>query len=503
MVERTNININPDFLKATEPPENSSSLIRTLLHAVAYSAVQSPLHGVTQLAEKTTGYNLPHIQLVDQLKEAPFMSSQWHAQQIGGAVGMTLPYMAVNAVVGRGGDLLSRGLKTAGCDAFLSNSVVKTGTPILRAATAGALYEGLLHPTGETEGGGNFLTAKRNQVIAGFTTFGLLEANIQGLKAISTIRNAQTPWLVNTAGRQLIRHMAAGGIAGVADAEVRSILEGNGNARVEDMGKAAYGFMFVGASMHGVRCASDKFFMTERIGSTITKETATDISVRKKDQGSVVQKPDTERAQLASIYAIGVGRCWSPREIPTEFFYEPGHHHGVPRGAEAAVDACQRGGVYFDHPTFALQALSIRQKSGPTKNTLVVGPGADPILAAVILSAENPKQFTALVDVMDERRFYCDKPSGIAQAQLSPPEARLYAIARCRNVTPSDPLAKSLREPNWNLIGDYIAGSLQWSDSAQQAKLKAVEAEIVEKYRSRPANGISNPPEHPTRLLAQ
>src|ERR1700722_6471144 len=77
-------------------PARHGNAAEDFVRSIAYSAVQEPISGLTQIADGLLNTNLlPKVQFIAKAEAAPFGSLDWHAQQVGSAVGMLLPFMLV------------------------------------------------------------------------------------------------------------------------------------------------------------------------------------------------------------------------------------------------------------------------------------------------------------------------------------------------------------------------------------------------------------------------
>src|SRR3982750_70076 len=82
-----------------QPPaehKGVTDILGDAVHSALYTALQEPVSGVTQIVDEFTGTKLlPKVQFLDAPVQAQFGTADWHAQQVGSAVGMLLPFMLV------------------------------------------------------------------------------------------------------------------------------------------------------------------------------------------------------------------------------------------------------------------------------------------------------------------------------------------------------------------------------------------------------------------------
>ena len=218
-----------------EHSEDHANLALEALQSAAYSGLQAPIKGATQLADKVLGTNMAsHVKIVDTPRPAEFGSGAWHAQQIGGALGMIGPFLAVNASAGA----------LMGTEGVAAETL-SLRTKVTQAALAGGLYEGVFRPVEENEG--NFWTARIRHATVGAATFATLTATAHGLD-----RFGKT-WMKDPLDRDIMSHAYAGVVAGGSNAQLESLLSGKGFASTEDTVRGSYTFAMLGFGMKGVK----------------------------------------------------------------------------------------------------------------------------------------------------------------------------------------------------------------------------------------------------------
>jgi hypothetical protein len=228
-----------------EQQDEHGNLAYEALHSAAYSAIQAPLKGATQLVDKALGTSIaPHVDLVDAPKPAEFGSGAWHAQQIGGAVGMIAPFMAVNKGVGGF-------VKTEGAVA----ETMALRSQVTQAALAGGVYEGVFRPVEDNEG--NFWGARFRHATVGAATFATLTATAHGLDALGKAAPEARLMGARAFDNNLFNHAVSGVVAGGTNAQLESLLAGKGFASTQDTIRGGYTFAVVGVGMKGVERAGD------------------------------------------------------------------------------------------------------------------------------------------------------------------------------------------------------------------------------------------------------
>lgn len=210
------------------------------VHSAAFSGLQQPYNGLSQLVNRVSGKQLlPDVQVIDAPKFAEFGSTAWHAQQIGGAIGMTVPFLFVNkAVGGVAGRFLSAGARPG----------VRLAATIGIGGTSGALYEGIFQPVAADEP--DFWKSKGKHALVGGITFATL-AGVHG--GVDTARASRLHpdyrFLTHKMGNRLVDGAFSGGIAGGVHAQAASLLDGKGFADLRTTTQSAYGFSFVGGAL--------------------------------------------------------------------------------------------------------------------------------------------------------------------------------------------------------------------------------------------------------------
>jgi len=228
-----------------EPPAEQHKGITDILgdavHSALYTAVQEPVSGVTQIVDEFAGTKfLPKVQFLDAPVQAKFGTADWHAQQVGSAVGMLLPFM----VVGKG----VRGvLGTSAEEASLMSRKAAFGMSMKEAGLTGFAYDALLKPsdTNHTGGVGGFLLDRGTQGAIGAGTFMTLTGSSIGLRSLggaAVEKSAFLPLLKNP----IVNGVLSGVPAGLFTAEAHSLAKTGHLASGEEVGQSVYGMSLIG-----------------------------------------------------------------------------------------------------------------------------------------------------------------------------------------------------------------------------------------------------------------
>ena len=146
----------PDLL--SDEPSKQKNALTDFVHTAVYGATAAPLRGLAQIADHHAGTKIDEsIKAgfdnlgVTQPAAAEFNSSNWYAQQLGGAVGMTLPFLLVRGGVKAGASQVfgETAIKSA-LDTGVSHSMLRFATQEAAiSGVAGFAYGSLLNPSNE------------------------------------------------------------------------------------------------------------------------------------------------------------------------------------------------------------------------------------------------------------------------------------------------------------------------------------------------------------------
>ncbi len=238
--------------------------------------------GVSQLINKSTCTEIcPKLEIVSQGSPAPFGSLEWHGQQIGGALGVALPLLAIQGGVRYGfkstglAELIVGKGQTQGLAGEALLQSIKPGRQMAllaaEAGTTGFIFDFVARPVKEDE---PFWSNRFANGTTGAVTWTTLSATASGLKSLSIHRNAvEQPWLINTFRQDLQRHAAAGAFAGVVDAQMHSLVRGKGFADTNDTLKSAYSFAMIGSAMHTMGEGLNRANGKQRIADIVNNDT--------------------------------------------------------------------------------------------------------------------------------------------------------------------------------------------------------------------------------------
>lgn len=230
--------------ESSQPSKGAGEILGDAVHAALYSAVQEPVSGVTQIVDALAGTKfLPKVQFIDAPTQAKFGSLDWHAQTVGSAVGMLLPFM----LVGKGVKGVLGETSLAGSSALLSQKAV-FGMSMAEAGLTGFAYDSVLRPSNPQHTGLSFLLDRGIQGTTGAATFmtltggSLALSKFAGSAAIE--RSALVPLLKNPIASGII----SGIPAGLVSAEASSLTTTGHFATGQELGRSVYSMSVIGGA---------------------------------------------------------------------------------------------------------------------------------------------------------------------------------------------------------------------------------------------------------------
>lgn len=286
--------------------ETPVDLLACAGRAAAYSMVQSPLDGAAQLLDKTTGSKfLPSLHLMDAPSETQFASAKWHAQQIGSAAGMALPFLILH----KGVSNFSRSaleLTLGGASArHLGKSA---GKSIIDSALTGAAYGGIFTPVSSDD---DFYKARWKESAIGAATFATFTGASSALKGFDRVSPKANLKEIQSFKNAVIAGLPAGAVC----AEGRSLAESGKHADAIDLLKSAYSFSFVGGALSlgqlSLDSLSSRRLRTKALTSEQTTQTDSETESELRQANSLLEKSEFLRdgkakAKLIDIWLDGL-----------------------------------------------------------------------------------------------------------------------------------------------------------------------------------------------------
>ncbi len=225
------------------PDKGVGDILGDAVHSALYTAIQEPISGVTQIVDEFAGTKyLPKVQFIGAPVQAQFGSADWHAQQVGSAVGMLLPFM----LVGKG----VRGvLGTSAEEASLMSRKAAFGMSMKEAGLTGFAYDAVLRPSDSKNAGlGQFLLDRGTQGAVGAGTFMTLTGASLGLNRFAGSAMIERSALVPLLKNPIASGVLSGIPAGLFSAEASSLTKTGHLASGTELGQAVYGMAVIGGA---------------------------------------------------------------------------------------------------------------------------------------------------------------------------------------------------------------------------------------------------------------
>ncbi len=222
-----------------EDDADSRGFVTEFLESAKFSGIQTPAQGLTQILDRVCGTDLmPTVTFMNAPKEAA-SSTDWHAQQIGGAVGIAGDFFLVNRLL--------KGFKNVFMAPAKAEAVsaISFTQSVARTARTGGFYQAIFTPSSNNE---SLVLGRSKNYMEGFATFGSMAASARTLHDFGLVKN------------RLGIGVMAGVPAGVVSAQTHSLLNGKGFASVDESVKSAYTFAMTG----GVLTAAHLIPLPER-----------------------------------------------------------------------------------------------------------------------------------------------------------------------------------------------------------------------------------------------
>lgn len=247
-------------------PKNA---ISEFLNSAVYTATSAPLRGLAQIADHKLETNIDktvkgafEAMGVRAPEPAQFNTSNWYAQQLGGAVGMTIPFLALRSGV-KGTASLAFGetaVKSA-LDTGLTHSLSRFAVQeAALSGTAGFLYGSILNPSDEKlVGTADFGKDRLKHGVSDLAVFGSLSLTApfigKGLATGSTFLEGRlaSPVLKDGLAATLRGPMLPGALSGVpaglVAAEATALRDGRLLPTGQELKESVTGMVVVGGTL--------------------------------------------------------------------------------------------------------------------------------------------------------------------------------------------------------------------------------------------------------------
>lgn len=220
----------PQAAEHAQAHTNLVDLTVDFMHSAVYSGLQAPITGVAQLVDEVAGTHLDKsTSFIPAPGSAQFGSADWHAQQLGSAVGTVFPFLAVH-----------KGMSAAFGDAAIMSN------PIAHGAGSGVIFGSILQPS---EVGDNFWSSRLKNGVTSGVTFGALGGINSSLTTLSESQALSGTAVQRLLGNRVVSGIVSGVPAGLVGAETESILQGKGLASGENLFQSAYSYGLIGGAV--------------------------------------------------------------------------------------------------------------------------------------------------------------------------------------------------------------------------------------------------------------
>jgi len=264
-------------------------------YSAVYSGAQYPALGLAQLLDRND-YNTKFEKSIDWMpapEPAEFGSARWHFQQVGGAFGMMVPFLATRGAMKATG--LSLAARTE--STFLASSRLASGTNaaiVADGALTGFAYDFLWHPVKPEQG--DFWEARRKNGYTGALTFAGLTAGSVGLRHATRPLAEGLKNPVSKGVYDFAMGAGSGAPAGVLNADASAYIHERRFATSTERIQGAYSFAMVG----GVLSLAHKLPGQDKSVADRALETSTNKTAVRNVSEMLV-----ERARLARFEASG------------------------------------------------------------------------------------------------------------------------------------------------------------------------------------------------------
>ncbi len=247
--------LSQQFHKAERANPNALDLIGEAGYSAVYQGAQSPITSLGQIGDNLLSKANLKTNMADAVTLLPapeheeFGTARWHAQQIGGGIGMILPFMATKSALSKTG--LSFAARTE-ASVYASSKLASTANAGLIAdgALTGFAYDFLLRPVDQQDSN-RFWVARGEHGLAGAATFGTLTAGSVGLRHMSRSLAAS---LVDAPKVARVAYDATMGAlpgipAGIVNADASARLSKGRWATAEERTQGAYTMVMAGGAL--------------------------------------------------------------------------------------------------------------------------------------------------------------------------------------------------------------------------------------------------------------
>ncbi len=238
----------------------------------AYSAVAEPVLGLSQLTDQVTGRKAMEsaknafAAVGITAPEKATSSLDEHAQMLGHAVGMLLPYLILHNSVRAGGMKIFAEKSLVPRSALMVSSAKEFAPALVKesalAFTTGLIYDSTLRPS--TESGGSFVHERLSNGLAGGLTMATLTASSLGLNRVGANAAIKPQWAKTLLTNPISSSVMSAIPAGLMQAETVAVRKGYWLPSASDAGSSVYQMAFVGAALGSVHRLGLQFEQSQK-----------------------------------------------------------------------------------------------------------------------------------------------------------------------------------------------------------------------------------------------
>jgi len=245
---------------STVPSNTSGEVWHSTLdfaRSAAYSAVAEPLLGLSQISDQVSGGKLMEkaqsgfAAVGIRAPEKATSSLDEHAQMLGSAVGMLVPYLLLHNAVRAGGMKVFAEKSLMPRSALMLSSAGEFAPALAKesalAFTTGFLYDSTLRPS--TKSGGSFIEDRISSGVAGGLTMATLTASSLALNRIGASSAIKPQWVKSMLSSPISASVMSAIPAGLMHAETAAVRKGEYIPSASDAGASIYQMAFVGAAL--------------------------------------------------------------------------------------------------------------------------------------------------------------------------------------------------------------------------------------------------------------
>lgn len=275
--------------------DDEPGLARRFLLSAAYTGAEAPIRALAQAADHVAGSNLDaNVQSgfqtigLEQPKPVEFGTGAWYSQQLGSALGMAVPFLALRGAVKAGATgLLGEELVSGSLEAGSQTLAQMAKREAMLSGATGFVYGSVFSPSKESNVGSvSFLADRLKNGLSDMATFAALGyggtyigAGLES--AASTLERSALPAALaspfsSTMRLPIVIGMTAGLPGGVVNAEANALKTGRLLPTGQELKESVVGMVFVGGALAAAGQLAERVTENKNISTPAER----DIAVR-------------------------------------------------------------------------------------------------------------------------------------------------------------------------------------------------------------------------------